>query len=550
MKSRDPRGTPATRSLGARRAARQAASELVRLRGLVEDLDAIVWEVDAGTGEFSFVSEGATTVVGFTPDQWLGDPGFWIDHVHEEDRQRTVEEFRRASSVPGALHEIEYRFLARGGREIWLRQVGHVVTDLEGGPTVVRGLMHDITSRKAVEEQHRDAEARYRALVEQLRAIVYTEPISSDAGEPDDEMTVMYVSPRVRELLGISPTEWMQDPGLWLRAIHPDDRERVRELDREADRTMDPFIAEYRMIARDGRVIWIHDEASVLFDDAGNALRWQGVMIDITEQRRAADLERDLGVERATAQRLREADEMKNTFLQAVSHDLRTPLAAILGLAVTLGREDIDLEPGEVHDFADRIAANARKLDRLVQDLLDLDRLSRGIIEPAFEAADVGELALELLRDLDPSVRRRVEVDVDRVIVGVDRRKVERIVANLLGNSAKHAPPSSRIWARVHPHDGGVLITVEDDGPGVPREIRERIFEPFRRGPGADEHTPGVGIGLSLVRRFAELQGGRAWVEERTGGGASFHVYLPDARRAGVEVVDELAARDGGGGPA
>jgi len=310
---------------------------------------------------------------------------------------------------------------------------------------------------------------------------------------------------------------------------------------------MEPFIAEYRMMARDGRTIWIHDEASVLLDDAGDPLRWQGVMVDITEQRRAADLERDLGVERATAERLREADEMKNTFLQAVSHDLRTPLAAILGLAVTLGRDDIDLDAGEVRDLADRIAANARKLDRLVQDMLDVDRLSRGIVEPAFEAVDVGELVLELLRDADPALRRRIEMDIDHVVAGVDRGKVERIVANLLGNGAKHAPPTSRIWTRVHPYEGGVLITVEDDGPGVPREVRERIFEPFRRGPDADEHTPGVGIGLSLVRRFAELQGGRAWVEERAGGGASFRVYLPDARRADVEVIDDVPARGSAG---
>ena len=527
MRGRNARRSSAAGPLRSRGVTREVLSELSRLRGLVEDLDAIVWEVDAATGDFSFVSEGATTIVGFTPAEWTSDSGFWVDHVHPDDRDRTLREFRAASSIPGALHELEYRFRARGERIIWLRQVGHVVTDLEGGPTIVRGLMHDITSRKAIEERHREAEARYRALVEQLPAIVYTEPVSH---EPDDRLPATYVSPRAHEVLGISPNDWVRDPSTWVRAIHPDDRDRVRELDREADRTLEPFLAEYRMLTPDGSTVWIHDEATVLLDDDGEPIQWQGVMVDITQQRRAAELERDLGVERATAQRLREVDEMKNTFLQAVSHDLRTPLAAILGLAITLSREDIALAADEVRDLATRIASNARKLERLVNDLLDLDRLSRGIVEPTFEVVDVGDLVLGLIRESDPTVQQRVETDLEPVVAAVDPAKVRRIIENLLGNSAKHAPASAHIWARVHPYDGGVLLAIEDDGPGVPSEIRDVIFEPFRRGPDAQGHTTGVGIGLSLVRRFAELQGGRAWVDERPEGGASFRVYLPDAR--------------------
>jgi two-component system sensor histidine kinase MtrB len=101
-------------------------------------------------------------------------------------------------------------------------------------------------------------------------------------------------------------------------------------------------------------------------------------------------------------------------------------------------------------------------------------------------------------------------------------------VENLLVNAARHTPPDCTIWVKVVPEDGGVLITVEDQGAGVPEELRETIFEPFRQGPGAPAHSPGVGIGLSLVARFAELHAGRAWVEERPGGGASFKVFLPD----------------------
>jgi signal transduction histidine kinase len=177
--------------------------------------------------------------------------------------------------------------------------------------------------------------------------------------------------------------------------------------------------------------------------------------------------------------------------------------------------------------MARRIAANARKLDRMVTDLLDLDRLARGIVEPKRRATDVGALVGRIAEDSDLMSQGRVEVDADEAVVDVDAAKVERIVENLLANTARHTPAGTPVRMAVERLDGGVLIVVEDRGPGVPEELREAIFEPFRQGPGAPEHSPGVGVGLTLVRRFAELHGGRAWVQERDGGGASFRVFLP-----------------------
>jgi two-component system sensor histidine kinase MtrB len=117
---------------------------------------------------------------------------------------------------------------------------------------------------------------------------------------------------------------------------------------------------------------------------------------------------------------------------------------------------------------------------------------------------------------------------VEPVVAWVDPAKVERVVENLLTNAGRHTTPDTPVWVRVVRRDEGVLLTVEDAGGGVPRELRAALFEPFRQGPAAAAHAPGVGIGLSLVARFAELHGGRAWVQDRPGGGASFQVLLPD----------------------
>ena len=115
-----------------------------------------------------------------------------------------------------------------------------------------------------------------------------------------------------------------------------------------------------------------------------------------------------------------------------------------------------------------------------------------------------------------------------------DPAKIERIIENLLMNAARHTAADRRIWLRLSAYENGALICVEDDGVGVPADLREEIFEPFRQGPTASPHSPGTGIGLSLVGRFAELHGGRAWVQDREGGGASFRVFIPDLAGAGT----------------
>jgi len=133
---------------------------------------------------------------------------------------------------------------------------------------------------------------------------------------------------------------------------------------------------EYRMLAADGRVVWVLDQATAVGrDEHGHVLVHQGILLDITERKRAElDIERALDAERAAADRLRELDGLKNTFLQAVSHDLRTPLSVILGLALTIDREEVNLSAEERSELTGRLVVNARKLDRILGDMLDLDR--------------------------------------------------------------------------------------------------------------------------------------------------------------------------------
>jgi PAS domain S-box-containing protein len=471
-----------------------------------------------------YVNAHVETILGYSPEEMLENPDLWHSLIHPDDLGRVLAEDQRTNET-GERYKIEYRIIARDGRVLWIHDEARLVVDEATGPALWHGVMVDITARKETEAGLREAEQKYRTLVEQIPAVTYMDVVPDD--DPTD-LTPTYISPQIETLLGYLPDEWIADPDMWDKVVHPEDVDRVNGESRAAFASGTPLSTEYRMIARDGRTVWMREEASLVRDENGAPEFWQGIYVDITGLKRAEEeLNNALQREREASERLRVLDEMKNTFLQAVSHDLRTPLAAILGLAVTLERDDVQLDEPDVRDLAKRIAANSRKLDRMVADLLDLDRLTRGIIEPKLHPTDVGALVQHLVGETEMLGNRRLVVETESVVIPVDSAKVERIVENLLANTVRHTPAGSRVWVRVSPEDGGVLIAVEDEGPGVPEEFREAVFEPFRQGPGASNHSPGVGVGLSLVARFAELHGGRAWVEDRVGGGASFRVFLP-----------------------
>jgi PAS domain S-box-containing protein len=407
-----------------------------------------------------------------------------------------------ASRRPGrAFSEAEIELLCR------FAEVGGVAIDNAVGLAAAR-------------RELAQSEARYRTVFEELPALVYTEAHAIGG-------SWLYESRGVEDLVGYTPEESGQ-PGFWKKILHPDDRERVLAEDRRVELTGDPWRMEYRSIAKDGRVVWLRDHAVLVHGGPKEPSYWHGFVIDITEQKLAEQAMREaLEREQQATRQLRALNEAKNVFLSAVSHELRTPLAAIVGIALTLQRARSSLAEDDSADLVDRLAANAGKLDRLLSDLLDLDRLNRGIVTPKLRPTDLAALVTRIGTEWQDT-GRLLELAVEPVVAQVDPAKVERIVENLLANAARHTPPDAPVWVRVARQDQGVLIAVEDAGGGVPPELRTALFEPFRQGPEVPTHAPGVGIGLTLVARFAELHGGRAWVEERPGGGSSFRVLLPD----------------------
>ena len=263
--------------------------ELRRVRSLIADLDGIVWEADARTMLFTFVSSGSAPILGYSPQEWLADPTFWADRIHPDDRERMIAQFVRAATA-GWSFDAEYRFMAKDGSVVWLRDVGHVVRDAEGRPTLLRGLMVDVTKQRLVEDERRSAEERFRAVVERLPAIVYLEAIEEG---PDAARPLLYVSPQLEPILGFTTREWLTNPAARSDRFVADDLERVQQERRRAEAAGEPFSTEYRMLGRDGRTVWFRDEAVLVRDDEDRPVFWQGIMYDVTRQRESEALARE-----------------------------------------------------------------------------------------------------------------------------------------------------------------------------------------------------------------------------------------------------------------
>lgn len=243
------------------------------------------------------------------------------------------------------------------------------------------------------------------------------------------------------------------------------------------------------------------------------------------EQAEAAEVAARLAERDRQVQVLEETDQVRHEFFANISHELRTPLGGILtGATAVLRRDDL---PAPLRDELEEVAAASRRLARLVSDMLDMARIEGGAIDLQLDAVDVGdalEAAVGRLRLVSPQRRVELCIAAGTLEVRADWDRLGQVIDNLLANANHFAPPGSAITVSAEHNGDGSVIRVIDAGPGVPADLRERIFERFVRGSG------GTGLGLPIVRGLVTAQGGRVWLEEPgPGEGGRFAFSLPRA---------------------
>jgi PAS domain S-box-containing protein len=379
----------------------------------------------------------------------------------------------------------------------------------------------------------RESTERYRHLIEGVDAIVW----EADA----QTLQFSFVSPQAERILGYPAAQWLE-PDFWVDHILPEDREQAVRLCHQATAEGKDHRFLYRAIAADGRVVWLRDHARLVVDAKGEAKRLRGLMVDITEAKRAEAQNAELlekvqnnaaELERRVAERtaqLQERNEELDSFAHSVSHDLKAPLRAMQGFAEIL-LEDQPLGRAERLEYLKRILSAAQGMERLINDLLAYSRLSRSELQlqPVSLQKVVREAAQQL--ELASGGREyRLEIAEELPEVLGHHAVLVQVLLNLMSNGIKFVPKevTPRLRIRGERQGGLCRLIVEDNGIGIPAEHQERIFKIFERLHSAESY-PGTGVGLAIVRKAVSRLGGRIGVVSREGEGSRFWIELPAA---------------------
>jgi PAS domain S-box-containing protein len=367
-----------------------------------------------------------------------------------------------------------------------------------------------------------DNEERYRALVDTL-------PLARYVCRPEHANGVDWISPQIAQITSYHAEEWLADDDLFRKVLHPDDRRRVLGEIVRARETGEPLDHEYRIVRRDGSVVWIHDSALTVAIDGDSYTH--GFIIDVTS-RREAELARDetLARELEHNEQLRELDRLKDEFVALVSHELRTPLTSIRGY-LELMSEDTNLT-GEQTRFLDTIDRNAQRLQRVVGDLLFCAQVEAGKLTLEHGSVDVNAIVEESLRTGRPSALAKgiaLQSELGELPnVPGDRARLAQVLDNFVSNAIKFTPEGGSVHLATRRHRDEVEIIVSDTGMGIAAAELPKLFQRFFRTERATSSaTPGTGLGLAIARAIVDGHGGHIGVESEEGAGTTFRVFLP-----------------------
>ena len=402
----------------------------------------------------------------------------------------------------------------------WVTARAHPIKDAGGGVLEVMLMHEDITERVEAERALRVREERFRSLVMATSQIVWTS--TADGRVQED-------SPSWRAFTGQSHDEWKEYG--WLDALHPDDRERVSRHWTHCVATRSAFEVEYRLRRADGVYRWTAAKGVPILDEDGAVREWIGANTDIDDAVHAA-------AERARLlASLQEQDRRKDEFLAMLAHELRNPLAPISAAAdlLKLGRAD----EARVARASEVIGRQVRHMTSLVDDLLDVSRVTRGLIQLERAPVAVAAIVANAVEQARPQVEARghvlvIEAEAESVVVAGDANRLVQVLVNLLNNAAKYTPRGGRIVLTSRLDAGRVKIAVRDDGIGIDARLLPQVFDLFTQA----ERTPdraqgGLGIGLALVRNIVVLHGGTVTAHsEGPGKGSVFTVSLATVPRS------------------
>ncbi|HTQ62736.1 MAG TPA: PAS domain S-box protein [Candidatus Solibacter sp.] len=485
-------------------------AETVRRQALAMDTAADGISILDKEGKLIYVNGAFARMMAYdNPESVLGMPWTMVHHSSGDEALR--ERVRHALVTEGKWSG-QTNLHRRDGTTI---PVEMAISDLSNGATVC--IFHDISERKQAERARADAENKYRTLIEQVAAISYIAELGMQ-GE------WLYVSPQIEAITGYTQVEWLADSGGWIRHIPKEDHPVIQAAE-EASLRGERFQAEYRIVRKDGTVIWVNDTAVVVSGSDSHPVM-EGIIVDITERKL---LENQLQQSRRM--------EAVGRLAGGIAHDFNNLLTIIKGYAeLALQRTGI---PPELRGDVMQIENASERASTLIRQMLAFSR--RQVLQPKVIDLNAIVLGLDKLlgRLMGDHIQMVTRCGANVGNVKADPAQVEQVIMNLVVNARDAMPEGGRLtvetnnveldsaYARDHvtvKPGAYVMLAVSDIGMGMSPETVSHIFEPFFT---TKESGRGTGLGLSTVYGIVKQSGGYIWVYSEPGKGSTFKVYLP-----------------------
>jgi PAS domain S-box-containing protein len=495
-----------------------------------DDIDLVDRLVES-TGEYAIFAsdtegcvatwnQGAVRITGYEAGEIVGRPVSCL--YPEADRRSAKPDQDLAVAIADGRVLDEGWRLRADGTPFWASVETTALRGDDGRLVGFGTVIRDLTERKRGDDALRESEERYRLLVSSVAdyAIFLLTPDGTVASwNLGAERLKGY---RADEIVGQHFSRFYTDedrrdgvPGQGLAKALADGH-----LESEGWR-----------IRRDGSRFWANVVITALYGTDGTHRGFAKVTRDLTDRKRAEDALRGvLERERATAARLQELDQMKNELVSVIAHDLRGPVEVVESLLVLLRDDWATASEAERLELVERAATRVQAIGDFVDDVFDLARIETGELGVEPEPFDLAPVIAQVVEDVevaDPDRTVSVDAAPGAWAVG-DERRTWQVLSNVVSNATKFSPPGSPLAISVEHAGAEVVVSVTDQGPGIPEDQQALLFQRFVRLP-QSKGTPGSGMGLFIARSLVEAQGGRMWVTSSPGAGATFHVALPAA---------------------
>jgi PAS domain S-box-containing protein len=486
---------------------------------------------NAPDGRFEYVNAGFCNIVGYSREELLQLTWQQITHPDDLLADQGLANLVLAGKLPH--YTIEKRYLRKDGSPVWVSLFGNFILDDQRRPIQGVGVVVDITARKEADRALEEGRQRLLLAHEAAGLGSFDWNVRTDSATWDT---------RARELWGLD--EGQVSLATVLGSIHLEDRAGVAAAIERALRgdAGGRYRAAYRVNhLKDGKTRWVESHGQVQFAD-GAPTRMVGIKQDITERVEAEE------ALRRSEELFRELDRRKDEFLAMLAHELRNPVAPIVSVAEHLARQTAG-DP-QLAGQVSIIRRQTAQLTRLLDDLLDVARITRGRIELRREVFDLGDAITAAVETIDPALRASgcsLELDVAAapMYVDADRDRLTQCLVNVLGNAVRFSAPGQKVRLRLVARDGQAFVEVQDFGRGISADFLPRVFDLFaQEDRSLDRKSGGLGVGLSVCKRLMEMQGGSVTAaSEGEGRGATFTLALP--RVAGAPRVSSPAPAAG-----